>query len=300
MNNAFFDSTMTSPTKTLVIYHADCLDGLAAAWSAFCHWGAHARYIPARFGEPIPHFNEGDTLYIVDFCYPPEQLLAAANKAAAVFVIDHHLLAMEQCNTFFNHQTCPENLSCCFDMTQSGCVLVWRRFFPNKAVPKILQHIEDRDLWRFQFEDTKAITTALYEQMPLSFEAFGALDLNVLRADGQIQVAQFSRMVQRIAKSAYPIRLSGHNGLAVNAPSFFASELGHFLAEQSQTFGMTYHYDGKKKRWLFALRSVGDFDVGHIALHFGGGGHIHSAGFSLAHNPFLSSQSGLRKKTKRC
>jgi len=117
-----------------------------------------------------------------------------------------------------------------------------------------------------------------------------------LRADGQIQVAQFSKMVQRIAKSAYPIRLLGYKGLAVNAPSFFASELGHFLAEQSQTFGMTYHYDGKKKRWLFALRSVGTFDVGHIALHYGGGGHINSSGFSLSYNPFLTSQSGIRKR----
>ena len=50
---------------------------------------------------------------------------------------------------------------------------------------------------------------------------------------------------------------------------------------------MTYYYDGSKKKWIFGLRSLGELNVGKIAVTFGGGGHVNAAGFSLTHNPFL-------------
>ncbi len=267
----------------LVIYHADCLDGFGAAWSAFKAFGNQARYVPARFGEPFPKHFPGCEIYILDFSYSPNVLFKALETVKQITLIDHHLTAIQQ----FENVIIPENLALHFDMTHSGCVLTWQHFFPEIEIPAILKHIEDRDLWRFELDGTKEITTALYEQMPLSFKAFGSLKLNNLFSIGEIQVAQFSKMVQRLAKNAYVIKFEGHKGLAVNAPSFFASELGHVLSEKSGTFGMTYNYDGRKKQWIFGLRSIGDLNVGELAMGFGGGGHANAAGFSLAHNPFL-------------
>ena len=34
------------------------------------------------------------------------------------------------------------------------------------------------------------------------------------------------------------------------------------------------------------LRSIGDLDVGALAVQYDGG-HVNAAGFSLSHNPFL-------------
>ena len=278
---------MPEANETLVIYHADCLDGLGAAWSAFCKLGNQGHYIPARYGDDIPDFEPGATLYILDFSYSPQLLVDASAKAGRIVLIDHHMTAMEQCNDFFKVHPTPENLSINFDMSRSGCVLTWQHFFHDLKPPKILLHIEDRDIWRFKLDDTREITTALYEKMPITFTEIGSLDLTELLAVGRIQVKQFSGMVQRLVKSAHSVSVAGQVGLAVNSPSFFSSDLGQLLAEKSGTFGMTYQYDGRKQQWTFSLRSIGDYDVGHLALSFGGGGHKNAAGFALDDNPFL-------------
>jgi uncharacterized protein len=279
---------MSETHETLVIYHDDCLDGLGAAWSAFCKFGTQARYIPARHGDAIPDFEPGAILYILDFSYSPHLLVEASAKAGRIILIDHHMTAMEQCDDFFKVQPLPENLSLHFDMSRSGCVLAWQHFFDDLESPQILLHIEDRDLWRFKLGDTREITTALYERMPITFTEIGTLDLAELLSEGRIQIKQFSGMVQRLAKSAHSVTVAGRVGLAVNSPSFFSSDLGQVLAEKSGTFGMTYHFDGRKQQWGFSLRSIGDYDVGHLAQGFGGGGHKNAAGFALDNNPFLT------------
>jgi hypothetical protein len=278
---------MSVTNETLVIYHADCLDGLGAAWSAFCKFGTQARYIPACYGDDIPEFEPGATLYILDFSFSPQLLVDAAAQAGQIILIDHHMTAMEQCEAFFKVHPLPENLSINFEMSRSGCVLAWQHFFHDLKLPKILMHIEDRDLWHFKLEGTREITTALYERTPINFAEIGTLDLSELYAVGRIQVEQLAGMVKRLAKSAYSVSVAGRPGLAVNAPSFFSSDLGHMLAEKSGTFGMIYHYDGKKQKWNFSLRSIGDYDVGHLAQSFGGGGHRNAAGFALDDNPFF-------------
>ncbi|MGZ5622005.1 MAG: DHH family phosphoesterase, partial [Methylobacter sp.] len=75
---------MLETNETLVIYHADCLDGLGAAWSAFCKLGNQVRYIPARHGDDIPDFEPGAILYILDYSYPPRLLVDAAIKAGRI------------------------------------------------------------------------------------------------------------------------------------------------------------------------------------------------------------------------
>ncbi|MDI1231785.1 MAG: DHH family phosphoesterase [Methylobacter sp.] len=281
---------MSETNETLVIYHADCLDGLGAAWSAFCQLGSQVRYIPASHGDTIPDFEQGAILYILDFSYPPQLLVDAAAKAGQIILIDHHITAMEQCDDFFKSQPLPENLSVNFDMSRSGCVLTWQYFFPDREPPQILLHIEDRDIWHFKLDGTREITTALFERMPINFAEIGAIDLAELLAVGRIQLAQFTGMVNRLAKSAHSVTVAGRVGLAVNAPSLFSSDLGHVLAEKSGTFGMTYQYNGRKQQWHFSLRSIGDYDVGHLALSFGGGGHKNAAGFVMDNNPFLTIQ----------
>jgi nanoRNase/pAp phosphatase (c-di-AMP/oligoRNAs hydrolase) len=278
---------MQETNETLVIYHADCLDGLGAAWSAFCKLGANARYIPAHHGEAIPDFEPGATLYILDFSYSPQLLVEIAAKAGQIILIDHHITAMEQCADFFKLQPCPENLSLNFEMSHSGCILTWQYFFHDIEPAKILLHIEDRDLWRFKLEGTREITTALYERTHLDFTEIGTIDLTELLVVGRIQLEQFTGMVKRIGKAAHNVTIKDQVGLAVNSPSLFSSDLGHLLSEKSGTFGMTYQYDGRKQQWLFSLRSIGDYDVGHLAVEFGGGGHKNAAGFALDNNPFI-------------
>jgi len=280
---------MMETNEILVIYHADCLDGYGAAWSAFCKFHHLPRYIAARHGDPFPDFSPGAVIYIVDFCFAPPVLIEAAQTARQVVLIDHHVTAMEQYEAYFADQPVPENLSINFDMKRSGCILTWQYFFHDMKPPKILLHIQDRDLWQFKLDGTREITTALYERMPINFADFAALELPELLSHGRILLEQFLGMVNRLAKNAHPVTIDGKAGLAVNAPSFFSSDLGQILAKNSGTYGLIYQYDGKKQKWSFSLRSIGDYDVAHIATGFGGGGHKNAAGFSLDSNPFIHS-----------
>ena len=128
--------------EIIIIYHADCIDGYGAAWSAFMHYGNQARYVPARFGEPFPKHNENCEIYILDFSYSPDIILDVAKTVKHLTLIDHHVTAMKQ----FENVPMPKNVTVHFDMNHSGCVLAWQHFFPDHEVPIILNHIEDRDL----------------------------------------------------------------------------------------------------------------------------------------------------------
>ena len=70
------------------------------------------------------------------------------------------------------------------------------------------------------------------------------------------------------------------SGLAVNAPAFLASDLGHELANRSGTFGLVWSMAGNGQIHC-SLRSNGDYDVSAIAKAFGGGGHKNAAGFTI-------------------
>jgi hypothetical protein len=93
--------------------------------------------------------------------------------------------------------------------------------------------------------------------------------------------AVWSHFKQVDIRTRHWIRLGDAKGLAVNAPPEFSNELGHELAKESGTFGVSYQFDGTNQRWFFAIRSTGDYDVGAIAKLYGGGGHKNAAGFSV-------------------
>ena len=154
--------------------------------------------------------------------------------------------------------------------------------------PILLQHIEDHDLWLYKLVKTDAISKALYLRLPIHFAAFDKIKLHTLQLEGAVLVKQQKFNVNRLLKSRHLITLSDVAGLAVNAPPVFASDLGHELAKISGTFGLTYHYHGKRQRYECGLRSIGEFDVSELAVEFGGGGHKNASGFSVDQATFLS------------
>lgn len=258
--------------KVLVLYHANCLDGFGAAFSAWLYFRNAAEYVAVNYNEPPPDVTEKH-VYILDFSYKRPVLEQMAKDSLGLTVIDHHKTAMEDLAGFKGAY---------FDMSKSGAVLTWEHFFYT-PVPKILLHVQDRDLWKFELEDTKNITAALHATMPNSFEVWESLlkDANLAKicAAGGILNLQFKKEVDDLVSKLHAIKIVGVQGFACNAPPKYASELGNRLAQQTLSFGAVYYYDGKRGVWQFSLRSVGDFDVSELAKQFGGGGHKNAAGF---------------------
>lgn len=170
----------------LVCYHANCLDGFAAAYAAWCYFGESAHYIPVQYGtnicqsifdyleekegydieesvDAMPLLMEFASLHIVDFSISIEELEDLSPYIDSIFIIDHHETAYKKL-ALFNHRDIRKEctIQFIFDNEKSGVVLTWEHFFPNLAPPIELLMIQDRDLWQFKYEDTKSFTLGLF------------------------------------------------------------------------------------------------------------------------------------------
>jgi len=265
----------------IVIYHADCLDGYGAAYAAWKKFGDSAEYIPAHYGNPPPDVT-GKDVYILDFSYPRETLLKMHMRARNLLVIDHHKTAQADL---------IELPFAKFDMAKSGCVLAWEHFHPEDKIPFGLEFIQDRDLWQFKYDRTRAFCEALRNLVEKSFtdwdSEMDAPYCNLLAERGEDLLAVFNADIASLAKRAHTAKFVGTEFIACNAPAKYASELGNALAKSTGKPAAIYSYNGATHRWDYSLRSVGEFDVSEIAKYFDGGGHKNAAGFSISGTPDL-------------
>jgi nanoRNase/pAp phosphatase (c-di-AMP/oligoRNAs hydrolase) len=281
------DMDNTEQKNSVVFYHANCIDGYAAAWSVWKALGVQASYKPVRHNMAMPVFPEGAVVYIVDFCYSAEELIAAAKIAKKVVVLDHHISAQKELEAYCENNELPSNVEINFVQEHSGCVIAWQYFHAEREIPQLLLHIEDNDLWNHALANTDAICKALYLCLPDKFEDFEKITLANLLQEGAVLLKQHKLSIKRLLKARHAVELAGHKGLAVNAPSMFASDLGHELALLSGTFGLIYSYQGNRECYECGLRSIAEFDVSKIALQFDGGGHKNASGFQLNKKDFI-------------
>jgi oligoribonuclease NrnB/cAMP/cGMP phosphodiesterase (DHH superfamily) len=285
-------AAMSSDKRILVIYHKHCNDGFAAAYILWHEFKDEAEYLPMSYNEELPlvAYRNKD-VYIVDFSFPPAIHVEIAQHANYLVWLDHHKTAIQA----FRPSTTVSYLyrdPKCFidlDMSQSGAGLAAKHFDDcvksNPIIQKMVMHVEDYDLWRFTYPDTKAFNAWL-NLMPKEFKLWDMLfhkDLTEYEWESYIEKGKLllrarEFQIEELSKKARAVTLLEQLGSAVNAPSMFASELGNKLAERSGTFGMVWECtpDGTIK---VSLRSVDLYDVSTLAKQFGGGGHRNAAGF---------------------
>jgi oligoribonuclease NrnB/cAMP/cGMP phosphodiesterase (DHH superfamily) len=292
--------------KVIVIYHANCDDGLGAAWCARRYFqyepDINVRYIPADYKDTPPDVT-GAVVYILDFSYAPDVVKEMAEKSSLLVLRDHHKSAMEKWTKGEKVEypiSIGGNGLVTFDMTRSGARLAWDYFFPGQEPPLLISHIEDNDLWKFKLSSTKPFIRAL-RSYPQTFEAFDMLNdviegsitgYNSIITDGTAIERYFNQQCEFILSVAPPCRvgieLDGkiEYGLGINAPKTFSSELGNILAERSGAYGLTWYMEGCNAN--VSLRSKGDYDVSKLAEVYGGGGHKNAAGFTVFGHEFIS------------
>ena len=198
-------------------------------------------------------------------------------------VIDHHKTAQEQLKDF-DH--------CVFDMNKSGARLTWEYFNPGKKVPKVIQLVEDRDLWRFELEDSKAFEVGIqasgkYRNFNFWIELINdETKLETLLQNGRLLLKAQIEYIQSFVKSSkYKVLKFRGNRCAIFNTTYLISDLGNAVYEQTERpVDMTMSYFvTSKAEMVFSLRAPkdNDVDVGAIALSLGGGGHFKAAGFSM-------------------
>ncbi|MBE5528709.1 DHHA1 domain-containing protein [Laribacter hongkongensis] len=264
---------------SLVVYHGHCPDGFGAAYAAWLRLGESAEYVPAEYGS-YPVLNvTGLDVYILDYSFPRPMLQAMKDVARSLVVLDHHKTAQADLEGF------PGAF---FDMEKCGARLAWEYFHPDQPAPRLIDFIEDRDIWRWR-DPVSADFLAYLDTRPFEFSVWHELaTLDAARLDEILQVGRhmnrkYDSLAQIMAQSAEPVRLSGVQGHKLNCASLFTSRVGELLYRQNGTFAMLWRIEGGQLYVSLRARN-GTIDVAEMASLFGGGGHEAAAGFRIPLN----------------
>lgn len=268
--------------KTLVLYHANCPDGFAAAWAAWRALGDDAEYIPCSYGHEPPDVT-GARVFIVDFSFKRDVMFKLLYQAETITLLDHHITAqqdladLEHPRFFFT-----------FDMNKSGATLTWEHFHGDEPC-WIVKYAEDRDLWRHALPRTKEVNAYL-QAGPKNLRAYDTcyrLGMEAVADMGAGCLAWMRYYIDATKECARRMPFLGHADIpVVNAPYTATSEVVGELAElDGVPFAVGWH-QRSSGQVVYSLRSRGDFDVSAIAVLMGGGGHRKAAGFSSERFPW--------------
>lgn len=258
--------------KPLIVYHGNCLDGSSAALCAFLKFGEEAEYYPATYGAKFTPETKNREVYFLDFSLKrPEMEKLECSK---LVILDHHKTAKEELDGM--------SFAGIIDMSKSGAMLAYEYFAPEINI-EIIKRVQDRDLWKFEYVETEVVNAHLFTLPTFTVDtaqewvqAFTSslVDLSI-SGSGALRVRK--AIVREAMKRKRRTILDGHQIWIANATDCF-SEIAHELCKDSN-FGVTYYVNHTGK-YVYSLRSIGDFDVSEIAKKFGGGGHKNAAGFS--------------------
>jgi hypothetical protein len=275
---------MSNPSN-IVYYHKGCMDGLGAAYAVWADQGDEDTiYIPVSYTDTIAVPTALCVITFVDFCPKRVQLetLLAISLVSRVQIIDHHVSAERELEGL----THPKLLKI-IDQTKSGATLAWEVIHGGEP-PLLLRHIEDRDLWRFKFEESRPLHAALagrdwtFDQLHDLVNGHTAA-LSKLSVVGRALLVKHDRDVRDVLTSnGRPATIAGERVLICNGPFTMASDLGHSMLELNPGIPFVATYWDTAEHRTFSLRSTADgADVSLIAAQFGGGGHARAAGFSV-------------------
>lgn len=253
--------------RPLVIYHGACRDGFCAAW---CIWRRHpgAEFVAANYGEPPPDVDGRDVI-VVDFSYSRPLMDEMFRRAKSLLVLDHHKTAEEALRGAEYAQ---------FDMNRSGAGMAWDHFLAGHPRPWIVDYVEDRDLWRFRLPESRAVNEWL-SVIDFDFEAWdreARNDLDGVVSNGCAIQRKTEAHVQSAVQHARTVTFEGHDVPLVNVTSDISEIVGKLAESAPFAIGWFQLADG---RFVYSLRSRGDFDVSTLAKKYGGGGHKNAAGF---------------------
>ncbi|WP_288989863.1 DHHA1 domain-containing protein [uncultured Sphingopyxis sp.] len=300
--------TPTEYQPDVMLYHANCADGFGAAWAAWMKWGDAVDYRPVSYGQEPPADLAEKHVLIGDFSFKREVMQRLGREAGSIIVLDHHKSAETELEPWiwddvsgefwagddpmkavrFMDEYVGQPVAANFDMERSGARMVWE-FCHAQPVPRLIELIEDRDLWRFNFEDTKPFGLWLRSE-PFDFQRWEIIsqqlddgrDGHQLLSEARAMQRFYDQKVSEIAALARTGEVGGQLVPVCNCPPMFASEVGHKLLDDHPEAPFVACYSDQGKSRGYSLRSRDDrMDVSDIARKYGGGGHRNAAGFGV-------------------
>jgi oligoribonuclease NrnB/cAMP/cGMP phosphodiesterase (DHH superfamily) len=277
----------TQMTDQVIIYHANCIDGSVGALCAYYDF-------PKAYFHAATHNKDDDILdkvkdkdvYFIDFCYKEDKTRAVCELAKSVVFLDHHQTSLPYIEKIVDENTkCKSFCS----MDKSGAMLAYEYFSAAKECyinAEIVELVQDRDLWKWEYPETEAVTSFLYTlpqfdpEVSQSFvdwhlycTEYSTEELTKL---GNPIVKARQKNIEDGCKRAFKARMFDREIYIANATDCF-SEIAGELALKGE-FGATFHINSQGK-YVYSLRVAnGDLDISVLAETVGGGGHKKAAG----------------------
>lgn len=279
--------------QNIVIYHNNCSDGFTSAAIAQKYFDKTAEYIPGIYGE-LPPDVTNKNVYFVDFSYSADIIKDMLLKANHIYLIDHHITAINSLQQFFNHP----KFTAFVDLKRSGAMLTWNYFFPQQEAPDLVKYVQDRDLWNWALPYTNEYLMALelseftfeqyYNYLKDSINQHNKSHTNELINTGITVAKYYEQVVKNICKDQYFINYLNYTNIPiVNCTSRFSSHVGNTLAKAyPYLFSIMYEIHGNFVHLSFRSVDTG-VDVSEIAKNLGGGGHKLASGAKIPIEKFL-------------
>lgn len=256
-----------------IIYHNKCLDGFTGAWVAATK-DQDAVLTPVSYGKPPPMIVDKEVVF-VDFCYGLETMLDIDSQADSLTILDHHQTTID------NIGESDLNLQCVLDVNRSGAGIAWDFFHPDLPRPAIIDYVEDADILRMRYPETKAVNAFLRTvKMDLDEWSIAAWRitnrLEFILDSGNAILDRQDALIDECIEEARLVEIGGVEVWAAPAPYSLGSEMANRLIRDK---GFAAYWVDKPDCRQFGLRSDGSVDVEHIAHGYGGGGHKAASGF---------------------
>lgn len=291
----------------LLIYHVDCIDGLASAWAVHCHYGQEPDiridYVPYGHHnvEAAQHIIRGHLaretgaslvdVVFVDVAPTPEfltELLTPPARATRVVVADHHKSAAEALAHYKAPQGdgVPELYLNIDAQHPSAANMVWDYLFPNTPAPVFFQLIAKMDLGQNLLKteedyaaaalvDSKNITTI--ETAFKSFDALSHLTFHDLVALGRNILHDQDTRISKLDDNILYVPLSlSENAAPVWVPAVnadvqnFGRYISTWLVQQAEKTGAGIGfawYVQGNGTVTISIRSNGTPDASAVAAH---------------------------------
>lgn len=276
--------------QAVVIYHGSCPDGWTGAWLMHKYL-TNKHYedvtlVEGKYGTPPPDVS-GD-VFLVDFCYEPEHLVALKKQAATLTILDHHQTALEWVTEVWGDNVVKAwdrdyakiTDVVVLDQNHSGAMLamLW-----SGQHDRFVRYVEDRDLWRFRYAETNEVFAAItsYDYTLDNWDQISDMLIVDLVEQGAAVERYRAKLIADTIKEAFQMELLGHRHIWVAAaPYAIGSDVAGELAKRDPDRFAGYFVPKPDGVCRWGLRSTPEgLDVAALAQTRGGGGHKHASGF---------------------
>lgn len=283
---------------TEVFYHANCPDGLSAAWVASnCLPGCNLHSFGSNDRISDVEGFKGADVFFLDVAPQFEDAQKLVGVARKVVVLDHHLSNFQKLKHIPNIFLVTSDTKCAFR-------IAWEYFVDDQPVPWFLTFVEMRDLWKIKSEPDRMISWSICDMLRRANSGAGEQGcfqfLNTLYACTKwiwkpvytVRWNQFCVLIDGIIQKLTPMLLQTPNGqmssvcVVKTKHLWAASDIYHVIKPSIKGCVLMLYNDNarsptKESTCAVNLRGFGSLS---IAVQFGGGGHFNAAGFRIKTN----------------